>query len=87
MSEPGAALQVPPGGQRPKGHPFLRALAVAGALLVGVAVAFFAALVALVGVLAALLVVVLRRRPAPTGAVTLEGRRTPDGWVAESASR
>jgi uncharacterized membrane protein len=86
MSEPSTALAPPPAAP-PRERPLLRIVAVAAALVVGVAVAVFAAVVALVAVLAALVAVLLRRRRELRGSATLEGRRTPEGWVAEAASR
>jgi len=85
MTEAGTALTAPPAPRGQGG--LLRAFVTAAALAAGVVLALVAAFVALVGVLAAVAVLLVRRRRAPDGPVTLEGRRTPDGWVAEAASR
>lgn len=85
MSEASTALTSPP-APRAQGS-WTRAIVTAAALAVGVVLALVAAFVALVGVLAAVTVLLVRRRRAPDVPATLEGRRTPDGWVAEAASR
>jgi hypothetical protein len=85
MTEASTALTAPPA---PRGNgSWVRALVTTAALAAGVMLALVAAFVALVGVLAAVAVLLVRRRRTPDGPVTLEGRRTPDGWVAEAASR
>lgn len=87
MTEPNTALLPPPSASRQRSHPFVRTVATAAALVAGLALAVTAAVVALIGVLAAVAVLLLRRRRPADGPVTLEGRRTPEGWVAEAASR
>ena len=70
------------------GRPLTWAIAAVFAVIVAVALAVAAAAAALVGLLVAAAALVLRlapRRP-PGGAVTLEGRRTPDGWEVEAAA-
>jgi hypothetical protein len=85
MTEAGAALTVPPVARAQGG--WFRAIATAAALAAGVVLALVAAFVALIGVLAAVVVLLVRRRRTAEGPVTLEGRRTAEGWVAETASR
>ncbi len=69
--------------------PVTWAIAAVFAVIVAVALAVAAAAAALVGLLVAAAALVLRLAPRrqSNGAVTLEGRRTPDGWEVEAASR
>jgi membrane protein implicated in regulation of membrane protease activity len=60
----------------------LAGVAIVASMALAVAAAFAAVVVVL-----AVLVVSLRRRLRPDGPVTLEGRRTAEGWVAEVAPR
>lgn len=71
-------------------RPVTWAIAGVFAVIVAAALAVAAAAAALVGLLVAVAALVLRlapRRQASAGPVTLEGRRTPDGWEVEAASR
>lgn len=58
------------------------------ALIVILAVALAAVAAAAVGLLLAAAAMMLRARPRKAlGRETLEGRRTPDGWVVEATAR
>jgi hypothetical protein len=82
-----ARLPTPPrGGSWTR--PFTWAIAGVFAMIVVAALAVAAAAAALVGLLVAVAALVLRLAPRrhSGGPVTLEGRRTADGWDVEAAA-
>jgi CBS-domain-containing membrane protein len=83
------ALQpLPPPRRRSSGRLTTWAIGAVLAVTVGIALAVAAAAAVLIAVLGAVAVLVVRlARRAPDGPATLEGRRTPEGWVAEASPR
>lgn len=81
------SLPKPP-PRRSWNRPLTWAIAAVFAVIVAVALAVAAAAAALVGLLVAVAAMVLRLAPRRQGAgpVTLEGRRTADGWEVEAAA-